>query len=128
MSGATHRAVDAVTARRAGLAYLMAGAGAVAFALWTWVVSTGVLAPLDAGSLTPGPDPASASGQIMAAIAVVTAPVVQYVVMAGLILWAVRRRLHNLAWASGATIVLVAAGSVGMKAWVARPRPVAAVP
>lgn len=97
---------------------------AAAFALWTWLaLSTGVFARPDAAANTPGVDPASPAGQVLAAIAVVTTPVVSYCGLAVLTLWAARRHLHNLAWAIGLSIPLAWGGSQLAKVLVHRPGP-----
>ena len=93
--------------RRIGLAHVALVATAVAFALWTWLVlGTSTFAAVDAASRRPGVDPMGTRGQILAAIAIVTTPTVVYTVLAAVTFWAARRRLHNLAWAMGASIPL----------------------
>ena len=67
-------------------------------------------------------------GQILAAIAIVTTPTVVYTVLAAVTFWAARRRLHNLAWAMGASIPLGWGGAQLVKALVRRPRPDTAAP
>lgn len=102
---------------------------AVAFALWTWLaLGTDLFATIDATSQRPGVDPMGARGQILAAIAVVTTPVVLYTILAGVTFWAARRRLHNLAWAIGLSIPLGWGGGLLAKWVVGRPRPATAAP
>lgn len=115
--------------QRAGLAYLTTLAAGLAFAGWTWLaLATDLLGPLDAAARTPGPDPWSWAGQVLAAIAVVTAPAVLHVALAILTVWAVRRRLHNLAWAVGLTMPLVWGTTTLAKTLASRPRPPTALP
>ncbi len=102
---------------------------AIAFALWTWLtLGTTTFATIDAFSQRPGIDPFGARGQILAAIAIVTTPTVVYTVLAGVTLWAARRRLHNLAWAVGMSIPLGWGGAQLTKLLVRRPRPDTAAP
>lgn len=104
------------------------GAG-LAFALWTWLtLGTTVVAGMDASSFTPGPDPWSWSGQVLAALAVVTTPTVVYVVLAVLAVWAWQRRLVNLAWAFALAVPLVFASITIAKVALRRPRPDTALP
>lgn len=115
--------------RRFGLAHVAAAVGAVAFGLWTWLtLGTTTFAAIDATSLRPGVDVMSARGQILAAIAVVTTPVVVYTLLAGVTVWAARRRLHNLALAIGLSIPLAWGGSTLLKLTVQRARPATAAP
>lgn len=115
--------------RRIGLAHVALVATAVAFALWTWLVlGTSTFAAVDAASRRPGVDPMGTRGQILAAIAIVTTPTVVYTVLAAVTFWAARRRLHNLAWAMGASIPLGWGGAQLVKALVRRPRPDTAAP
>lgn len=115
--------------RRAGLAYLASLAAALAFAAWTYLtLATDALDPLDATSRTPPPDLMAWQGQVLAAIAVLTLPVVVTVVVGVLAVWAARRRLHNLAWAMGIGAPLTWGATNIAKTVVARPRPDAALP
>lgn len=115
--------------RRPGPAPLAALVGAVAFAVWTWLaLSTSVLSRLDATSQSPGVDPWSPWGQILAAVAIVTAPTVSFLVLVGLTLWAARRRLSNLAWAIGLSIPLTLGTYQLLKLLFRRPRPDTAAP
>lgn len=115
--------------RRISLAAAMAATLGVLFAVWTWLtLRTDALAGLDAVSLSPGTDPHSAWGQIVAAIAVVTTPAVVHLVMAGLAVWAWMRRLKNLAWAIAGAIPMSWLAIQGTKLLVRRPRPDVAAP
>lgn len=115
--------------RRFGLAHVATLGLAVAFVVWTFLtLRTTAFARADATSLTPGVDAASPPGQVLAAIAVVTTPVVMYTLLAGLAVWAGRRRLTNLAWAAGLSIPLAWGSTQIVKLWVRRPRPATAAP
>lgn len=115
--------------RRAGLAYLATVAAALAFAAWTWLaLGTRALAGLDATSDAPAPDPWSWTGQVLAAIAVVTMPAVLWTVVGVLVVWAARRRLHNLAWAMGLAIPLTWGAVTLAKQLAGRPRPPTGLP
>lgn len=110
--------------RRFGAAHVAALSLAALFSLWTYLTfRTTVFARIDAMSDTPGVDAASPVGQVLAAIAVVTTPVVMYVLLAGFALWAARRRLTNLAWAAGLVIPLAWGSNHIVKLWARRPRP-----
>ncbi|MDO5533527.1 MAG: diacylglycerol kinase family protein [Propionibacteriaceae bacterium] len=113
---------------RWGLAHVATLVLAAAFAWWTWLTWAGAFAAIDRFSNTPGVSAASARGQILAAIAIVTTPTVLYVVLAGLTFWAARRRLHNLAWAMGLSIPLGWGGNHLAKLIAGRPRPDTALP
>ena len=114
---------------RWGLAHLATVVLAAAFGLWTWLtLSVGAFERVDALSRVPGVTGASARGQILAAIAILTTPTVLYAVLAGLTLWAARRRLHNLAWAMVLSIPLGWGSSQLVKVIVQRPRPDTALP
>ena len=114
---------------RWGLAHVATAALAVAFAAWTWLaLATPALTGVDAASTSPGVDPGSPTGQVLAALAVVTAPVVVYAALGVLTLWAARRRLHNLAWAIGLAIPLAWGGSQVAKLLVRRDGPPTAAP
>lgn len=115
--------------RRAGLALGATLVVAGCFALWTWLsLRTSAFASLDAMSLTPAPDVLSLEGQVLAGIALVSLPAVQAVGALALLVWAVRRRLQNVAWAIGMAIPFTWAGSTIAKALAGRPRPPTALP
>jgi len=115
--------------RRIGNSTAIAVAGVFAFSLWTWLsLRRQAFAGLDAASLTPGVDARSPWGQVLAAAALVTTPVVLYVALASLAWWAARRRLSNLAWGVGLSIPLTWAAIEAIKAAVRRPRPPTAQP
>ncbi|MBK8463682.1 MAG: phosphatase PAP2 family protein [Nigerium sp.] len=110
-------------------AHVTAIALACLFIAWTWLtLNTRTFHALDASVLPPGPTAESAAGQILAAIAVATAPVVVYTLLVVLSLWAWRRRLQRLASAVIAGIVLTWGLTHLVKAAVARPRPPASLP
>lgn len=109
---------------RFSMAHVFLLATTMLFALWTWLtLSLDAFAGPDAASTTPGVDPQSAWGQVLAAIAVVTVPYVQFVGLALLALWASRRRLNNLAWAAGLAIPFTFGAYQVAKLAFARPRP-----
>ena len=109
---------------RWGLAHVAAAALAATFAAWTWLTfSTPAFVAWDAASTTPGTDPASPVGQVLAAIAILTTPVVVYTILAVLTVWAARRRLHNLAWAMGLSIPLAWGGNQVVQLLARRLRP-----
>ena len=115
--------------QKSRLAMLVAFGTALAFAGWTWLaLRTPALARADATSLTPGPEPLSWWGQVLAATAVVTSPTVVYVVLAGLAVWAWQRRLVNLAWAFALAVAFLFAGITTAKTALRRPRPDTALP
>lgn len=100
---------------------------AVAGTLWTMLTLTGSLTGLDQGAEITPPPLASDFGQVLVAFALVTWPGVLYLVVAGIGIWAYRRRLRNLAVASGLTVVLTVAAAYGAKFLLQRPRPAGAV-
>lgn len=110
------------------MAWLAALAAAAAFAVWTALTLSGALAALDAPSATPPPDLLSWPGQVLAAIAVVTMPVVAVIGLGILAVWAFRRKLHNLAWAMGIAGPLSWGLTTLAKNLLARPRPPTALP
>ena len=112
------------TRTRVRSALLVAGL-AVAYAVWTLLVATGRLDTFDRRTVAPGLQPGSPAAEIWAAIAIVSAPLVVYVSLAVLGLWAFRRRLRNLAYALGLTIVLGWGSARGFKELLSRERPVA---
>lgn len=114
---------------RLGPAPLVAIGSLLAFVVWSWVaLGTGALAGADAASRSPGVDPVSPWGQILAAVALVTTPTVVFVALALLALWAARRRLSNLAWAIGLSIPLTLGTYQLLKLFFRRPRPDTAAP
>ncbi|MFT3876585.1 MAG: diacylglycerol kinase family protein [Propioniciclava sp.] len=110
-------------------AHLIALALLAALTGWTWIVlSTDLLTPWDASSLSTGPTAESPAGQILAAVAIIASPVVVYTLIAGLAVWAWRRRLQRLAWAILASIPLTWGLTQLVKHVIARPRPPEVLP
>ena len=71
--------------RHVGYAQGIALALAAAFAGWTWLtLRTSALRSVDAASLSPGVPAGSPFGQVLAAVAILTTPVVVFV---ALVLW-----------------------------------------
>lgn len=114
--------------RHLGLAAVSALVLGVLFALWTWLALGPTFSALDSTSLRPGVTADSAAGQVLAAIAVLTMPVVVYTTLAGVAWWAARRRLHNLAWAIGISIPLTWSAVTIVKQLTRRARPDTALP
>lgn len=124
-----HRCQTVAMQLRPRRAHIVALALACAFAAWTWLVlRTRTLRGMDAAVLSPGPTADSTSGQILAAIAIVAAPVVVYTLLLALSAWAWQRRLQRLAWAVLASIPLTWGLTHLLKDAIARPRPPAALP
>ena len=90
---------------------------------WTALVVTGTLDPFDARLALPAFAPASALGQILAAIAVVTVPAIVSLALLLLSVWAWRHRLRRLARgiATAAALTWVVVHAVALI--VRRPRP-----
>lgn len=115
--------------RRAPTAAIATAVAAILFALWTFLaLRTDAFGALDSASTTPGVDPTSDWGQILAAVSIVTAPAVVFVALATMTVWAARRRLRNLAWALGTSVVLAWAAIESVKPTFRRPRPGTAIP
>ena len=115
--------------RHVGYAQGIALALAAAFAGWTWLtLRTSALRSVDAASLSPGVPAGSPFGQVLAAVAILTTPVVVFVALAGFSSWAARRRLRNLAWAGGLSIPLTWGTVQMLQLAFRRPRPDAAAP
>lgn len=115
--------------RRPGLALLTALVAALLFGAWTWLTfGVGAFAGLDAASLTPGVSAASAWGQVLSAVALLTTPTMVYVALALVSWWAARRRLSNLAWAAGLSIPITWGLIQATKVLFQRPRPDTALP
>ncbi|MBE6476626.1 MAG: phosphatase PAP2 family protein [Propionibacteriaceae bacterium] len=97
---------------------------ALAFIVWTHLtLRTRLLARLDALSQVPHLMPGSAGEQIGAAFALVTHPVIVCLVLAGLSVWAWRRRLRHLAVAILASGLGSWLACVLLKNLFGRPRP-----
>lgn len=115
--------------RRVNTALYAALALFAGFVWWTRAtLRARVLAGLDAPSLVPGVDFMSYWGQVLTAVATLTAPVVIYVVMAIVSVWSWHKRFKNLAFAWLGAIPLNALGIVLLKRSIARPRPELAAP
>ena len=108
--------------RRLGLAPLATIGFGVGFALWTWLTLTGLLAGLDSVQAPP-PQWQTPAIQIAAALAIVFAPVAVYTALAGIAVWAYRRRLRNLTIGVVAAIALSWGGETLVRYLVQRPRP-----
>ena len=115
--------------RRFATTGVATAASGLAFALWTFLTfNTTLLAGWDASALTPGVDLGTGWGQLTAACSFLFHPVVDYVVLAGLAVWAWRRRLRSLARALVLAVPLASASDPILKALVGRPRPPTVVP
>ncbi|WP_028709743.1 diacylglycerol kinase family protein [Propionicicella superfundia] len=107
---------------------LPATAALVAFCAWTILLGRGAWADLDAACRLPPLTPASAVGQIAAAVSLVTWPGVSYLGLVLLALWAYRRRLSRLAITTLVAGALSWALHLAVAYIVARPRPPGALP
>ncbi|HLT62068.1 MAG TPA: diacylglycerol kinase family protein, partial [Microlunatus sp.] len=99
------------------------------FVGWTLLVQ--FWAPLAAFDQRAAPPPitlASPAGQIASAISFVTWPGIPYAILLCIAVWALRRRLRQLALALALTIVLAWGGGAGLKLLIGRPRPDGALP
>lgn len=101
-------------------------AGTVA---WTFLVLlSGLIAPMDQWALRPPVRILSVIGQIGAALALITEPVLIYLSLLVMALWAFRNRMRHLA---GALVLMVVIGWGGgglLRVLIARPRPPDALP
>lgn len=113
--------------RRPGLAPIATVAFGVSFLLWTWLTAIGALAGLDALKAPP-PHWQDPPIQIAAAVAIDFAPPVVYFALAGIAVWAFRRRLRNLTVAVVLAIVLGWGGGELAKWVIHRPRPANSLP
>lgn len=99
------------------------------FVAWTLIVSdVGAISRFDHRIARDPVASGSRTGQIAAALALVTAPVLIYASLLVVALWAFRNRMRNLA---GALTLMVAFGYLGdwlLKVVLARPRPADALP
>ncbi len=99
------------------------------FVWWSYIALRGrMFIWLDASSLVPGVDFMSYWGQILTAVATLTAPVVVYVVMAVMSVWTWHKRLKNLAFAWLVVVIFSAIGIISVKGIIERPRPELAAP
>jgi YegS/Rv2252/BmrU family lipid kinase len=96
----------------------------LAFVVWTWLTfNSGAFAALDQATLPPPVAPSSRTAEIISAFALVTWPGFEYAALAGIALWAIRRRLRQLAVALVLAIALGWAGADLLKIIFHRPRP-----
>lgn len=113
--------------RRLGLAPIAALGFGVGFVLWTWLTFTGALQALDAVQAPPA-QWQSPAVQVAAAVAVVSHPVVVYSALAGIAVWAFRRRLRNLTLAVLGAIALGWGGQEVLRGLFQRERPPGSLP
>lgn len=96
----------------------------VAVVVWTWLTfRSAPFQNLDRGFAPRPLDPASPAGQVAAAFALVTLPVLQYLLLLGLAWWASRRRLRQLAVSLVLMVLLGWGGSLPTRHLLGRPRP-----
>jgi diacylglycerol kinase (ATP) len=96
----------------------------VAFVVWTWLTfNSAALAAFDLRTLAPPLDPTSNAAEIGAALALLTWPGFEYAALAAIALWALRRRLRQLAVALILVIALGWGGVALLKISFQRPRP-----
>jgi diacylglycerol kinase (ATP) len=96
----------------------------VAFVVWTWLTFTSaVFAAFDLRTLPPPLDPTSRLAEIASAFALLTWPGLEYAALAAIALWALRRRLRQLAVALILVIALGWGGVSLLKITFQRPRP-----
>ena len=112
---------------RFGLAPLATVGFGIGFAIWTWLTFAGALSGLDALQAPP-PLWQQPITQVAAAIAVVFHPLVVYTALAGIAVWALRRRLRNLAVAVAASILLGWLGHELLRTLLHRDRPAGSLP
>ena len=108
--------------RRPGLGLIATIGFAAGFAVWTALLFTGALTTLDAVQ-APAPRWQNHIIQIAAAVAIVFHPVVVNCALAGIAIWAFRRRLRNLTVGILLAIALGWAGHELTRTLIARPRP-----
>ncbi len=113
--------------RRLGLAPIATIGFGVGFALWTWLVFAGALTWLDALAAPPA-QWQSPAVQIAAAVAVVCHPFVVYSALAGIAIWAFRRRLRNLTLAVLGSVALGWGGQEVLRRVFQRERPPGSLP
>ena len=96
----------------------------VAFAVWTWLTfNSAALAALDLRTAPPQLEAESAAAEIVAAFALLTWPGFEYAALAAIALWALRRRLRQLAVALVLVIALGWGGVSLLKITFERERP-----
>ena len=111
-----------MSSRRPGIGPIATIAFGVGFAVWTALMMSGSLAGLDTLQAPP-PHWQTPAIQIAAAVAIVFHPVVVYSTLAGIAVWAFRRRLRNLTVGVVLSIALGWGGHELLRALIARPRP-----
>jgi diacylglycerol kinase family enzyme/membrane-associated phospholipid phosphatase len=95
-----------------------------AFVIWTWLTFNSVaLADFDLRTQAPPLDPDSPAAEIAGAFALLTWPGLEYAALAAIALWAVRRRLRQLAAALLMVIAFTWGGVALLKITFQRPRP-----
>lgn len=99
----------------------------VAFCGWTALLGAGAWRQLDAWGVFAPPDLASPAGQIAAAIALLTWPGLQYLILIPLAVWAWRRRLRHLSVTAIVSGVVSWTLNLVVKVLVDRPRPATAL-
>lgn len=93
-------------------------------AVWTvLVVNTTVLAPLDHWAAREPVGPLSGLGQIAAAFALITEPLLVYLSLLVMAFWAFRNRMRNLATALALMVVIGWGGGALTRLLIGRPRP-----
>src|SRR5918998_1726458 len=103
---------------------LIAAALLAALVGWTWLTfAFGPVQALDARWVAPPLDPLSPTAQIASAFSLLTWPGVTYAAVAGIAIWAFRRRLRQLAVALGLIIATTWATTTLLKLVFARARP-----
>jgi len=94
------------------------------FVVWTWLTfNSAAFASLDQKTMPPQVAPGSRTAEIIGAFALVTWPGFEYAALAGIALWAIRRRLRQLAVALVLAIALGWGGADLLKIIFQRPRP-----
>ncbi|QDP94954.1 phosphatase PAP2 family protein [Microlunatus elymi] len=109
-------------------AIIVVGGLAVAFAGWTVLtLNTDLVSSWDDAVARAPVSMASAAGQIAATLAMVSAPIVIYLALLVVAIWAYRTRLRNLSAALLLMVLFGYGGSWLIRTLIARPRPADAV-
>ncbi|HVD19925.1 MAG TPA: diacylglycerol kinase family protein [Propionibacteriaceae bacterium] len=96
----------------------------LAFAVWTWLTfNSAAFLAFDQRTVAPPLDPSSNTAEIAAAFALLTWPGFEYAALAGIAVWAIRRRLRQLAVALVLVIIFGWGGAGLLKIIFQRPRP-----
>jgi len=96
----------------------------IGFVVWTvLVLRTPAVHGLDVQLLAPPVDPLSSTGQVLGTIAMVTMPALVLAALLGVAVWAVRRRLRNLAVALVLAVALAGLGPMLLRRVFRRARP-----